>query len=359
VGAGASAAANAAAAAADDAAAGSTLVRSETFLLYLRVLQESGQHEKVLGAVQGRLEQATSVGGGAASKDSSAENGNGNGEACAASFLVQPPRHVLLQHKVRALINLERFVEARGVVETELLRIYPDDWSCWKQHLHCSVEESGPEEGIGITEEYLTSVLGRLENRGSSDDYALRGPHLMRVEIAAERLRRTDSSGSGVDDLVGALITYATMFAPRSACTFSDLLPYVELVLQRDAGGDDNAARVTPARQRILEWLREFGSSPRSTDAKIRRRELRTYIFSTQLLYKLVADSSSDVRQLWIPRWVDILSVWKSFQVYDQVSDENMVRCVEKVLLIPILMRLEYLHPVSPLRRKRIARPTN
>jgi hypothetical protein len=137
-----------------------------------------------------------------------------------------------------------------------------------------------------------------------------------------------------VDGLVEATITYGTMFAPRSACTFTDLAPYVELVLPRDTAGDDNAARVSPARRKLLEWLREFGTSPRSADAKIRRRELRTYIFSTQLMYKLVASSSSDVRQLWIPAWVDILSVWKSFQAYDQVSDENMVRCIERLSLL-------------------------
>jgi hypothetical protein len=320
-----------AAAAVDDAATSSTLVRSETFLLYLRVLQESGQHEKVLGAIEGRLEQAAAA---AAAKNGSAETNNtiaGNGStSSAASVLVQPPRHVLLQHQVRALILSERYEEARSLIEEELLDTYPDDWSCWKQHLHCSVEGSGPEEGIGGTEAHLTTVLGRLENGGSSDGYPLRGPHLMKVEIAAERLRRADSSaGSCVDDLVEAIVAYATMFAPRAACTFSDLLPYVELVLRRDAPGDDGTSHISPSRRKLLEWVREFGTIPTSTDAKTRRQELRTYIFSAQLVYKLVADVTSDVRQLWIPRWVDILSVWKSFQAYDQVSDESMVRCVE------------------------------
>jgi hypothetical protein len=43
-------------------------------------------------------------------------------------------------------------------------------------------------------------------------------------------------------------------------------------------------------------------------------------------MFKLVADGTSDARQQWIPGWVDMLSVWKSFQAYDQVSDETMVR---------------------------------
>jgi tetratricopeptide (TPR) repeat protein len=286
----------------------STLEQTETFLIYLRALEHSGRHDEVLAAVEARLEAA----GVDVSSDARAED-----EATNQPALVYPPRRVLLDRKAQVLQDMGRYRDARVLIEQELLNSYPDDWSYWKRHLQCAVGEAGPDgNGIGTTEAFVSEVLEMLEGRGGA--YPLRGPHLMRVEVAAERFRTR--SCCDPDELVQEIVSYGTRFSSQAACTFSDVLPYVDLLLL-----DTDASRQLSSRDTLLEWTRELGAPPSSSDPKERRKELRTYIFSTQMCYKLVTDAPVELRREWIPHWVAVLSVWKSFQPFDRVTEDDQV----------------------------------
>jgi N-terminal acetyltransferase B complex non-catalytic subunit len=219
---------------------------------------------------------------------------------------------------------MERYGDARRLIEKKLLNSHPDDWSYWKRHLQCAMGEAGPDEGIGLTEAFVSKQIELIEDHSAK--YPLRGPYLMRVEIAAERFRR--DAGCHLDKLVQEIVSYGARFAPRAACTFSDLLPYVDILMKDGPSKDDTAPHVYP-RDTLLEWIQTIAAPPSSSDAKARREELRTFIFSSQMRYRLVSGVSDEVRLKWMPNWVELLSVWKAFQDFDTVTDDEQVRLLK------------------------------
>jgi len=159
--------------------------------------------------------------------------------------------------------------------------------------------------------------------------YPLRGPLLMRVEIAADRLRRdTAASGSDRHSLVAALvqriIEYGDEISAGAACAFSDLGPYLGFVLDDIENTEHNKQSILD----LLEWAKRICIQPSNADARSRRSELRTYIFAIQVTYKILDRTQDDYvqKQEWMPAWMDLLRVWQSFQEFDTVTDQDQVR---------------------------------
>ena len=271
------------------------LMRTENFGLYLHTLERQEKREELLAALDQRL---------------NAPDDN-------AGFLVCPPRLNLLDRKAQVLQELSDYAAARQVLETELLAQYPDDWSYWRRHLDCSVGEKGDTEGLAVTEAFVTTTLERLGAKVGSSNYPLRGPHLMKVEILAHQVRK--EGGDAVDSLAHEIMRYGDRFAFHSSCALSDLRPYLELCEEKTASDPPLSYRTT-----LLAWLQRLGPEPSSNDAKIRRNELRAYTFSIQMTYMLVS-KSMDLRKQWLPNWQNILNVWKDFQAFDGVTDDDQV----------------------------------
>jgi hypothetical protein len=70
---------------------------------------------------------------------------------------MSPPRQIMIYSKLDVLEKLKRYTDARTVLETELLKENPDNWSYWKKHLECSLGEADDNsyDGLARTEEML------------------------------------------------------------------------------------------------------------------------------------------------------------------------------------------------------------
>lgn len=268
------------------------LVSPEDFLLYLRSLDQQSKWEEMLTALNERLPEL---------KDDER---------------MSPPRQIMIDSKLVVLEKLKRYADARTVLETELLKEYPDNWSYWKKHLDCSLGEAdgNSDDGLARTKEMLAKTLG--DSKMIERQYPLRGPRLMKVELAAVRLQRCkpDESSERVAALMDCIIEFSNEFAARASCTFSDLGMYMELALDKCSAADARS---------LVDRLSKFRVEPNSDDPKQRNRELRAYIFAVKMIYKVVSKLEELVDQL--PGWKDLLKVWRDFQSFERNAGQDQV----------------------------------
>jgi tetratricopeptide (TPR) repeat protein len=206
----------------------------------------------------------------------------------------------VLQEKARVMIQLEQYEAAVQVYET-LLATSPDDWSSWKGHLECAEKTSG---GTQLTQEGIAKAIARRQEQDSK--YPLRGPHLMKVELAAHAVRSDDTTPDLLDILSSAIQTYAELFAPRASCAFSDLETYIELLSTSE----------TPIS--TLETLLYFADSMRLNNVsnegnnnKERQSKLRAYIFAARVAHKILAEHV-ELQAKWMPNWKDLVTEWQT-----------------------------------------------
>lgn len=237
-----------------------------------------------------------------------------------------PPRQTLLELKYEALqklsINdsLSPNPEIRGTVE-ELLHLYPDDWVYWKQHLEASIAECQGDLSAGslLTEAFRCTIL---ENscagvNSTGQKYLLRGPNLIRVELAASRLtRNTPPSDEDVVGLMECIISYGNSFASRASCIFADLSPYFDRCLC--------ICSVEHAHV-LLQWSKELRNDPLvGPSAKERLKQLRVYIFAVQVNFK-VLNTFSDLQSDELPSWEALVEVWRNFQAFENSENVDQV----------------------------------
>jgi hypothetical protein len=191
-----------------------------------------------------------------------------------------------------------------------------------------------------------------LSTQLADEHVLLRGPKLIRVQVTAERFR-TNENVETATILWNEIMAYGTRFVARASCTFSDLCPYLELLLESSCKEE--------ATQALGTWLlEELCRVPNSTDPKQRRSELRVYISAVLMIYK-VASYQSEASSIVIPPWTELLHVWKSFQAFDIIQDGDQVRRAEcGISLVDYFVRKyltsfhSYLSPVA--ERKQTSR---
>lgn len=250
-----------------------------------------------------------------------------------SEFGVALTTYQILTEKARVLQELNQYEAAREVYE-RLLRTNPDDWSCWKGHLNCCIKE-GEKEGSTTSTTLLTTKLveSTLKICESKSKYPLRGPHLMKVELALYRyhhaaaaaaaaVTRDDNANNdtNVDTVVRELIqsiqTYSQLFAPRASCAFSDIERYLEEILlylsnsgndDNDDTNDDDATTKQNKTRELMELLLKFidtmkkensttmttndddNKNENNDDNKTRQSKLRAYIFAIKMNYKILS----------------------------------------------------------------------
>jgi hypothetical protein len=266
------------------------LVSPEDFLLHLRTLDQQSKWEEMLTALNERLPELQ------------------------GDERMSPPRQIMIDSKLDVLEKLKRYTDARVLLETELLKEYPDNWTYWKKHLDCCLgeAESNHDGGLAGTEELLAKTLS--DSNMLERQYPLRGPRLMKVELATVRMQRckADESNERVATLIDCIIEYSDEFATRASCTFSDLALYVELALDKGSVADARS---------LVDRLSKFRVAPTSDDSKQRSRELRAYIFAVKMIYKIVSKFVDLADQL--PDWKELLKVWRDFQSFETKSQEQ------------------------------------
>jgi len=265
------------------------LVSPEAFLLHLRTLDQQSKWEEMLSVLNERLPDLQD------------------------NERMSPSRQIMIDSKLQVLEKLKSYTAARVLLETELLKEYPDDWSYWKKHLYCSLGEASNEDcGLAETETLVIKVLS--ESQMSDQSYPLRGPHLMRVELAAVRLQRCKTPSEGNAALIECIIEYGIQFSARASCTFSDLSPYMDLVVDTCSTEDARS---------LVDRMSKFLVDPTSDDPKQRRQELRVYIYVVKMIYKVVS-KVPDLTEM-LPSWKDILTVWSQFRHFETKSGQDQV----------------------------------
>jgi hypothetical protein len=291
----------------------SHLVAIESFLLYIKTLKLQGKWNVILESVEDRLMQH------------SQEEGRTD----------LPPRQTLLELKYETLLKLSSVDDhlpsnpaIRKTVE-ELLHMYPDDFVYWKQHLQASIVEYQGDlsAACSLTDAFRLAILEEStdsstptndSNSTIGQKYLLRGPHLMRVELAACRL--TAIGATPTDEEIAALIEcvieYGNAFASRASCIYSDLLPYLDRCL--------SVCSVEHAFV-LLQWSKDLrNDTPSGPDAKERLKQLRVYIFAVQINFK-VLHTFSDLQADELPSWEALVEVWRSFQAFECLENVDQV----------------------------------
>lgn len=208
----------------------------------------------------------------------------------------------VLRERASLMKKLKRYEEARALY-VKLLTDQPDDWSSWIGHMESSILDGS----LDTTATFVEKFLKEQENR----PYQLRGPHLMLVEIAAEKLRGSSTDDS-IHSLGSAIRSYSETFAPQAACAFSDVEMYVNMIVRVDE----------EATNEVLLSLLDFAETMRSNSRscvggdeadgdKIQQSKLRAYIFAVKLTHKILA-VRKDLVERYLPDWKELVAEWQS-----------------------------------------------
>jgi len=219
------------------------------------------------------------------------------------------------------LKKMHRYDDAQIIYE-RLLQNSPDDWSCWKAHLECSIAQKN-NNGVGTTQALADRFI--KEREGSRNH--LRGPHLIMVEIAAEELRK-DCTDGNLLALESAIQQYAKIFANRANCTITDLDHYLNILSSNENSGIGIGRNVTISLLQFAESLRKSNASDvaagDSRDKKEHRSNLRAYIFAVKLTHKILS-SNNDLADKYLPDWIEIVREWKAtFSLNDGVETQKL-----------------------------------
>jgi tetratricopeptide (TPR) repeat protein len=179
----------------------------------------------------------------------------------------------------------------------ELLTLQPDQWSYWKALAEAGFQDTGMEGAARVVEQALTS---------SPDTTAHRSHLLIHCEVAAMGIRKdlvTDT-----DALFKSVQDYVTIWACKASCTFSDIEAYLDLLL---------ATATEDKLTSVYDWASTGHQQHTTIDD---RSNLRAYICSIQVLYKLVQFSNI---ASWLPDWRAIFNTWRGFSSAKSIQKEN------------------------------------
>lgn len=245
-------------------ASGSTSNLTEKFRLYLRSLACQSKWEESLDTIRSRLPPTMSKIDG-------------------------------LVMEVDVLEKMKKYDEALAILAEHLLRHYPDNWDYWQLYIRLTLLAfDGDTECLSKA----VSLANSLEREGG---YPLRGPHLVSVHVASLQINNTEES---LRQLRERLQSFADIFSGRVSCTFSDLRPYLDILLEKSTIKDA---------MDLLRWLSHMHKEPSSSEATVRRTQLRQYIFATQMIYAtLVIFPGLEVD--FLPASEDLMRVWFTYQ---------------------------------------------
>ena len=230
-----------------------------------------------------------------------------------SEFGVALTTYQILREKARVLSQLQEHGKARDVYEN-LLKSSPDDWSCWKGHLQCCIDS----DQVDVT----TSFVDQILTDQSGAKYPLRGPHLMKVELAANRLKRQKTEDS-LQAMAAAIQSYAEIFAPRASCAFSDLEGYIEQMMETAVA---NYNEITESLLKFARTMRESSKSRKeSTNNKERQAKLRAYIFAVKLNFKLLVTNVA-LQDYWLPDGKELVTEWQESLALSASNEGEVVR---------------------------------
>ena len=262
--------------------------------------------------------------------------------------------------------ELGMFTDATGYYR-ELLNVFPDQWTYWMGLVDSCVKKMGTsspsssslslsgddgntmgeEEGFNINEEgweqcqtFAKEVISKVE---SSHKYALRGPHLILLELASMKVLRQaamrNEKGEEDEELVLVLrdeiCKYGNKFGSIASCCFADIQSYLN-ILVRASSSSSPAIMVGGCIPNnvlhVLNWAKEMWSTnaQSSTNAadhnlmdeevsndefRERRKKIRSFIFAVHVVYGIAVemkDSTLKVLETYAPSVSQMVIEWRA-----------------------------------------------
>ena len=276
-----------------------SLVATESFHLYIRTLDVQGEakYQEKQEIIDRKLHEVVDT---------------------EEQSMMFPPRQTLLRLRVDSSRALGQFSVACETLQ-DLIKDYPDDWEYWKLHLDCSIgnHDGNIVLGCNQTSDLAKTYLVGMKEKVNS--YPLRAPYWIALEIASRRCMSTNGASTDetkLNEIIDNIIIFGNEFACRASSTFSDLHPYLDSCL--DNCSQDQALR-------LLEWSSSLRIVPSNDNVKIRQSELRSYIFSIQITFKVIT-KFGELKDNYLPKWQDLIEVWKSFQSFEMSIGGDQVR---------------------------------
>ena len=289
----------------------------EVILLYSRILKHQSKLDEILPILEVTTKDDIDESDTAASTSYSTETDPKPSPP--SEFGVTMTNQQIKLEKASVMKSLNRYEEAQFIYE-DLLKFYPDDWSCWKSHLECSISGRN-NNGFERTEGLVNKAIKDREGARNQ----LRGPHLMVVEIAAQKLQK-DITEANLQALGIAIQQYAETFARRANCTITDLDQYLNVLLSYERS---DVRTITISLLQFAESLRKsnssYGVASDNCGKKERLSKLRAYIFALKLTHKLVS-FNKNLADIYLPDWIDVVKEWKA--TFSLNEGEEVRNCI-------------------------------
>lgn len=296
---------------------------AEIKLLALRVLEQQSKWADMLEILENL---PTSVGADSPSTSS--------------DFGVALTSYQIGTEKARIKFELGQFEDAMTAYET-VLTASPDDWSCWKGHMDSASKLGKVDSTAKLVEEVLAKVV--------DDKYPLRGPHLMKVELQA-RDAKNDRNIDNMTRLAQRIEEYGTVFGPRAACAFSDIVPYIDVLC---SDGDATAVVGTLAAFATkLQNDNKCGLEALAIGKKERQTRLRAYTFAVKLSHKLVAECTDHQLEC-LPSMVELLTEYKGTHSLSTATNDEVVRIMTRSAILSEYHLLTEMNPAAMIVPKR------
>lgn len=275
--------------------------RREVYFLYLRILEYQNKWQEMLDLLQSDVFKASDDTG-----------------------ISLAPKQQVLEKQAECMQKLENYDGARVVYEA-LLEDYPDNFSYWKKHLETSIAESPDDDNaFKPTEQYA----GKIVEQSKADKYPKRAPRLVYVEIATKRITEVVKRGGEIsiallDVAVQAIVEYGDFFGSSVSCVFTDLDPYLCLLLEH--GKENHSVE-------LLMWLQSKRVVQESEDASERKSQQRSYIFSVKMTHRITAKHKGLANQ-WLPDWRDLIRTWKKTHTTEPPTQKESLPGDDLILL--------------------------
>lgn len=233
--------------------------------------------------------------------------------------------------------------EAAVQIYKSLLKQHSNQWMYWKGLLQCAHRQMDGDM------ELVTRVIQELleTTNNESAKYPCRARSLILCELAAVQIRGDDddsknvtlvqnASSQQVAALQAAIVEYATAFASRASCAYSDVAPYIELLVKASDKSDCKS---------MLKWARQLQSENQSVSD---RSMLRSYIFAVQVTFQILRLlNDTTVNEEWLPEWTELVTQWSASQTLGTAKDGENVGAVRLQMSVVSFCGMFFTHRTS------------
>jgi len=228
-----------------------------------------------------------------------------------------------------------------------LLKDFTDDWSYGSSMLRCAYESEKEKE--------CSEILDELQNETSSEK-PIRGPHLLAIEMVALRLKKLNEDQSTAADnechkLQQKIIHYVAIFGGTAACCFSDIRPYLTLLLEK---ASNKESVITELLDHFVDIQRKEKIQGDSNQTRTHsyysteKRKLRRYIIACQICLKVWSMATETCGMILdkklLPNVDDMLKQWElSFISYNEFASgdgSQVSTCIGQRILFHTLFVL-------------------